>query len=34
MFTSEPFSGGLELFLEAKRTQVGRCGKLVGGPEL
>lgn len=35
LFTSEPFSGGLELFLEAKRIQVGRRGgKLLCGPEL
>lgn len=34
LFTSEPFSGGLELFLEAKRIQVGQCGKLLCGPEL
>lgn len=32
--TSEPLSGGLELFPEAKRTHVGRCGELVRGPEL
>lgn len=27
LFTSEPSRGGSELFLEARRTQVGRCDK-------